>query len=126
MVSRLDRVLRERRAALARRAAASVLEALEREGLHAVAIGSLAQDTFNLHSDLDFLVYGPCSWERRAAVERLVHRGLSGTGFQADIILAEDVSPDRLEEFDHATCAARDLRQRDAEAGSGSGGIQKP
>jgi predicted nucleotidyltransferase len=58
-VSRIERLMEERRVqrlALASARASSALARLEKAGLSAWVVGSLARGTFSVHSDVDFLV----------------------------------------------------------------------
>lgn len=74
-------------------------------------IGSLATGRFAVHSDIDLLVHGETTPQRRALVERIVAMRLRGTGIPYDLIFASDLPAERLEEFLDDSIPAPGLRE---------------
>jgi predicted nucleotidyltransferase len=71
--SRIEALMAERkghRLALACARTVAALAALERAGIAAWVVGSLARGTFGFHSDVDFLV--DCSPDRKHAAFRII------------------------------------------------------
>src|SRR5438046_858078 len=71
--SRIESLMEERktqRLALASERALAALSSLEKAGLSAWIVGSLARGTFSVHSDVDFLV--DCSAETEGAAFRIL------------------------------------------------------
>jgi predicted nucleotidyltransferase len=72
-VSRIESLIKEpkdERLALASTRALAALASLEKAGLSAWIVGSLARGTFSVHSDVDFLV--DCSPEAESAAFRIL------------------------------------------------------
>jgi len=79
-----------------------LLERLDKEGVEARVIGSLAKGLFRTHSDVDFLIRSSTvTPERRALVERVVASCMRGSGIPYDLVYASDIAPERLKEFEH-------------------------
>jgi predicted nucleotidyltransferase len=73
--SRIESLMKERkdeRLALASARALAALASLEKAGLSAWVVGSLARGTFSVHSDVDFLV--DCSPEAESDAFRILER----------------------------------------------------
>jgi predicted nucleotidyltransferase len=103
MVSRIDSVIgerTERRRATAVARVEPLLRGLRSDGFDLVVIGSLARREFKSHSDVDFLVRGNLDTRGRAKVERAVAAAMRGSGISYDLIYANDLTPERLKEFE--------------------------
>jgi predicted nucleotidyltransferase len=103
MVSRIDSVIGERTERRRETAVARVeplLRGLRSDGFDLVMIGSLARREFKSHSDVDFLVRGNLDTQGRAKVERAVAAAMRGSGISYDLIYANDLTPERLREFE--------------------------
>jgi predicted nucleotidyltransferase len=73
--SRIESLMKERRderLALASTRALAALTSLDKAGFSAWIVGSLARDTFSVHSDVDFLV--DCSPEAESAAFQILER----------------------------------------------------
>jgi predicted nucleotidyltransferase len=73
VASRIESLMKERRderLALASTRAFAALTSLEKAGFSAWIVGSLARDTFSVHSDVDFLV--DCSPETESTAFRVL------------------------------------------------------
>jgi predicted nucleotidyltransferase len=70
---------KDRRLALASTRALAALAALEKAGLSAWVVGSLARGTFAIHSDVDFLV--DCAPEAESGAFRILEREMRGFPF---------------------------------------------
>ena len=114
--TRIDRLLRERaevRRREAARLALSALEALERSGIEAVVVGSLARGRFLGHSDVDLFVenrYGVAP----EAVVAIVERAMGD--FPFDVLFGDRVPEDDRPFILERTLRAADLRAPDAPA----------
>jgi predicted nucleotidyltransferase len=98
-VRKIDALIGRRAEDRRRRAqacATKVLEAARENGYRVSLVGSLAQDRFRLHSDVDFLVHDEPAIGVRSAVERLVADQFRGTDIAYDLIFACDLTPDRV------------------------------
>jgi len=58
--------------------------------------GSLADDTFDLHSDIDFLVV-KCPRDMKYALEAIVEDALGNIPF--DVIYLDEIAPRKLRSF---------------------------
>jgi predicted nucleotidyltransferase len=85
----------------ARESAACIVEDAQRLGIDVSVVGSLAKNSFKVHSDIDLLVHGSAAPHRRAAIERLVADHMRGTDIPYDLIFEADLTPDRLKEMLH-------------------------
>jgi predicted nucleotidyltransferase len=99
----MERTIRERteaRRAIAADCARLALQGLNRAGIDARVVGSLATGKFAAHSDVDFLVGSPVATpDRRALVERIVADCMRRSGLPYDVIYASDLTPERLGEI---------------------------
>ena len=103
MISRIDRVIgerTERRRATAVARVEPLLRGLRSDGFDVAVIGSLARREFKPHSDVDLLVRGNLDTQGRATVERAVAAAMRGSGISYDLIYANDLTPERLKEFE--------------------------
>ncbi len=87
----------------ARRAAAE----LQRRGVDVVVSGSLARGTFDLESDVDFVVL-KCPRHLKYAIEGIVEDELRGIPF--DVVYQEEIPPSKLRRFMDGAVTASDLR----------------
>ena len=104
MLSLMDSVIGERtelRRAIAVARVAEITSDLKREGVEVAMIGSLATGNFRAHSDIDLLVRTGVDSSWRARVERIVANRLRGTGIPYDLVFADDLTAERLREFEH-------------------------
>jgi predicted nucleotidyltransferase len=104
MISRMDSIIEERterRRATAVARVDPLLRALRSDGYDIVLIGSLARREFRSHSDVDLLVRGKLNTPARATVERAVAAAMRGSGIPYDLIYADDLTPERLKEFEN-------------------------
>ena len=104
MVKKIDRIFAIRtakRRALAARYALVAIESLRSKGFDAYIIGSLSSGSFMLHSDIDFLIEGDLSVHERGEADSLIARTMSGSMIGYDVVYAEDVRPELLEDFRH-------------------------
>jgi len=89
------KMLARRRAAAIAAAKRAVCE-LEKKAVKALVTGSLADDTFDLHSDIDFLVV-EYPREMKYALEGIVEDALGDIPF--DVIYLDEVAPRKLRSF---------------------------
>jgi len=116
MVSRIEALFRRRgreRAARATPLALADLDALEREGVAAAVVGSLARGTMLQHSDIDLLILdaGPHSLEEIAGILEPVLEG-----FPFDLIPLAQVEPEMRPLLLREMRRASDLRPHPAPA----------
>jgi predicted nucleotidyltransferase len=103
-VNRLDAVIHQRttdRLKAAQARASRVVNDAKDRDVEISVVGSLARNSFQVHSDIDFLVYGSAEPRRRAMVERLVADHMRGVDIPYDLIFEADISPERLQEILH-------------------------
>ncbi|WP_052763753.1 hypothetical protein [Microvirga massiliensis] len=98
------------------------LDAVRNEPFEICIIGSLATDRFALHSDVDLLVRRAIDTKARIRVEQLAAAAFRGSGIPYDLIFACDLTPARLQEFEHDLVEPSRLREAWAEAGAGAAG----
>lgn len=79
--------------------AARIVENARQHGVDITVVGSLARQSFQIHSDVDLLVHGTADPARRLFVERLVADHMRKTGIPYDLIFEADLTPDRVEEL---------------------------
>lgn len=109
MLASADKLLAQRLAdyrtaaiAGARRAVA----ALEQRGVKALVTGSLADNSFDFHSDVDFLIL-QCPREMKYVLEGIVEDALGSIPF--DVIYLEEVAPRKLRSFTEKARRAEEL-----------------
>ena len=118
--SKIEALLRWRsleRRVVAINCAQKALSSLREEGVEAAVIGSLAAGNFMLHSDVDYLVCGDVSIERRGSIEAAIGRAMSSSGIGYDIVYSEDIKLEYMEDFCRAKLNASDLSYLAQEAG---------
>jgi predicted nucleotidyltransferase len=106
----LDEILEARtkaRTERARSGALRALQALERLGVEARLIGSLARGEHRLHSDVDILIVR-CPDELRYRIEGIVEDELGGLPF--DVVYLDEVAPAKRPKLQHEAVGASDLR----------------
>lgn len=95
-MTRLETIIAERterRRKLAEGAAARALGGLRAKGIDIRVFGSLARGDFRVHSDVDFLVYGPIDADVRVTVECGVAAAMRESGLPYDVIYLDDLTP---------------------------------
>jgi predicted nucleotidyltransferase len=85
-----------RRRADAVAAATRAVRELEQKSVEVLVTGSLADGSFDLHSDIDFLVIN-CPREMKYALEGIVEDALGDIPF--DVIYLDEVAPRKLGSF---------------------------
>lgn len=100
-----DRVAERRRLAVVRTRAACA--ALEKMGVTARIIGSLASDSFGPSSDIDFLVID-CPRSLKYSIEGTIEDRLAG--FPFDVVYLDEIPEHKLDRFMKEAVDARDLR----------------
>jgi predicted nucleotidyltransferase len=89
----------EPRRARALQRVAAIIEAASKIGLDITLVGSLARSDFRIHSDIDLIVRGELSPDRRLEAERLVAEHLRGTDLPYDLLFETDLTEDRIREL---------------------------
>ncbi len=89
----------QRRRIAAEAAAARALAALRPKGIDIRVFGSLARGDFRVHSDVDFLVYGPIDSHIRSAVESGVAAAIGDSELPYDILYLDDMTPEQAAAF---------------------------
>lgn len=110
MVSKLEVLLTERlrqRREAALRCALTVLDDLEKAGVQAGIVGSLARGTFKAHSDVDFLIL-ELAGTSASEVIAIIEPAMGGLPF--DVIFRETVAAADLPELLEEAVYASDLR----------------
>lgn len=79
--------------------ATRILEDARQYGVDITVVGSLARQSFAIHSDVDLLVHGATDSARRLVVERLVADHMRETNIPYDLIFEADLTPDRVQEL---------------------------
>ena len=87
--------LEEYRAAAVAGAKKAITE-LERRHVKALVTGSLADDSFSLHSDVDFLIL-ECPRRMKYALEGIIEDALGKIPF--DVIYLDEVAPRKIRSF---------------------------
>ncbi|WP_377287791.1 nucleotidyltransferase domain-containing protein [Rhizobium sp. SG2393] len=103
-MNRMDALIAQRRRsrhAMASTAAAAFVAAARDHGIAVTLVGSLARGDFGSHSDVDVLVDGPQDRQARCLLERLAAGCFRQPGLDYDLIFAEDLTADRVQEFLH-------------------------
>ena len=106
----LDDILAARtkaRTEQARKSAVRALQALERVGVEARLIGSLARGDHRLHSDVDILIVR-CPDELRYRIESIVEDELGGLPF--DVVYLDEVAPANRPKLQREALVASDIR----------------
>lgn len=106
----LDDILAARtkaRTEQARKSAVRALQALERLGVEARLIGSLARGDHRLHSDVDILIVR-CPDELRYRIESIVEDELGGLPF--DVVYLDEVAPAKRPKLQREALVASDIR----------------
>jgi predicted nucleotidyltransferase len=111
---------------MARTLVLRLLDAVRDEPFEIFVIGSLANGRFALHSDVDLLVRGSIDTRIRVHVEQQVAAAFRGSGIPYDLIFVCDLTPARLQEFEHDLVEPSRLREVWAEADAGAAGNRQP
>jgi hypothetical protein len=72
------------------------MAALEQKRVKALITGSLADDSFDLHSDVDFLII-QCPREMKYVLEGIVEDALGNIPF--DVVYLDELDPRKLRSF---------------------------
>ena len=91
----------------ARSRALRALQALERLGVDARLVGSLARGEHRLHSDVDILILR-CPDELRYRIESIVEDELGGLPF--DVVYLDEVVPAKRVKLQREAIGASDIR----------------
>jgi predicted nucleotidyltransferase len=108
------------RAALAIQRAAKALDALDILGIRAWVVGSLARRTFNVHSDVDFVVDAPAS--RQRFVLLVIEEAMKDMPF--DLVPFDRIPESDREFFMEGSLDASGFRARFTQAGADPEGIR--
>jgi len=95
---------RHRAAAIA--AARCAVSQLEQRAVKVLVTGSLADETFDVHSDIDFLVI-ECPRAMKYALEGIVDDAVGNIPF--DVIYLDEVAPRKLRSFTEKARRVEDL-----------------
>ena len=91
----------EKRQKMAQARVGRILGDAKGRGVEISVVGSLAKNSFRVHSDVDLLVHGNTNPARRAMIERLVAHHFRGTDIPYDLIFASDISDERVQDLLH-------------------------
>jgi predicted nucleotidyltransferase len=86
--------------------ARQAIAALERKHVKALVTGSLADNSFDLHSDVDILIT-QCPREMKYAIEAIVEDALGTIPF--DVIYLDEIAPRKLRSFTEKARRVEDL-----------------